>query len=110
MQSMLSNWCHINYAEAYTMMVHLKAVRVFVESVLRYGLVSTFQQGMVPNFKAFLLQPKKGKTEALRKALATLYSSTAALLDGEEEGVVPGATGEFYPYVYTAIETAPLIG
>ena len=27
LKSMLANWCHINYAEVYTMMVHMKAVR-----------------------------------------------------------------------------------
>ena len=37
LQLLLTNWCAINFAEAYTMMLHLKAIRVFVESVLRYG-------------------------------------------------------------------------
>jgi hypothetical protein len=26
------SWCQINFAEAYTMMMHLKAIRIFVES------------------------------------------------------------------------------
>jgi hypothetical protein len=85
-------------------------VRVFVESVLRYGLTNSYNKGMVPNFKSFLLVPKKGKSENLRKALAGLYTSAAALLgEGEEETVVPGATGEFYPYVYVPIETEPQV-
>ena len=110
LRSMLANWCHINYAECYTMMLHLKAVRVFVESVLRYGLTTDYQRGMVPNFKAFLLQPKKGVTEKLRKSLAALYGGANSLAgDGEEEMVVPGATGEFYPYVSTDIVTEPVI-
>ena len=41
----LSTWCQINYAECYSMLLHLKAVRVFVESVLRYGLAATYSQG-----------------------------------------------------------------
>lgn len=62
----------VNYAEAYIMMLHLKAVRVFVESVLRYGLTESYDHlaqsySMTPNFKSFFLHPKKGKTEALRK-------------------------------------------
>ena len=110
LRSMLANWCHINYAECYTMMLHLKAVRVFVESVLRYGLTTDYQRGMVPNFKAFLLQPKKGVTEKLRKSLAALYGGANSLAgDAEEEMVVPGATGEFYPYVSTDIVTEPVI-
>jgi hypothetical protein len=64
--------------------------------------------GMTPNFKAFLLQPKKGKSEALRKALGAVFGGSAAMVgEGEEEIVVPGAQGEFYPYVYTAIDTVP---
>ena len=106
LKSMLSNWCHINYAEVYTMTVHLKAVKVFVESVLRYGLTHGIG-GMVPNFKAFFLQPKKASSEKLRKTLAALYGGGMASMEGEEETVVPGATGEFYPYVYTSLETAP---
>ena len=110
LRSMLANWCHINYAECYTMMLHLKAVRVFVESVLRYGLTTDYQRGMVPNCKAFLLQPKKGVTEKLRKSLAALYGGANSLAgDAEEEMVVPGATGEFYPYVSTDIVTEPVI-
>jgi len=108
LKDVLKNWCQVNYTEVYTMMLHLKAVRIFVESVLRYGLTTSYQSGMVPNFKAFLLQPMKGKAETLRKVLGTLYGGGMAG-DGEEEMVVPGATGDFYPYVYTAIETEPNI-
>ena len=40
--------------------------------------------------------------------LAGLYSGNAEMIgDAEEETVIPGATGEFYPYVYTSIETEP---
>jgi V-type H+-transporting ATPase subunit C len=108
LKGMLSNWCQVNYAEVFTMMIHLKAVRIFVESVLRFGLTTSYMSGMTPNFKAFLLQPKKGKSEALRKALGALIGGSAVMAgEGEEEMVVPGAQGEFYPYVYTAIETEP---
>ena len=106
----LTNRCKINYGEVYTMLLHLKAVRVFVESVLRYGLTATYGKGMQPNFKAFLLQPKKSKAEALRKVMGDLYGGNSAMIgDGEEEQVIPGATGEFYPYVYTSIETEPSV-
>ena len=89
------------------MLMHLKAVRIFVESVLRYGLTATYQHGMAPNFKAFLLQPKKNAGEKLRKVLSGLYGGSR-MMEGEEESAVPGATGEFYPYVYAAIETTPM--
>ena len=37
LKTLLTNWRAINFAEAYIMMLHLKAIRIFVESVLRYG-------------------------------------------------------------------------
>ena len=110
LKAKLTNRCKVNYAEVFTMMLHLKAVRVFVESVLRYGLSPSYNKGMQPNFQAFLLHPLKGQNEKLRKVLGDLYGGASALIgDAEEEAVVPGATGEFYPYVYTSIETEPVV-
>jgi len=107
LNGLLTNWCSINFAEAYTMMMHLKAIRVFVESVLRYGLAG---RGGGPNFHAFLLQPKKGKEQALHNALGKLYGGTAAAFD-EDDAVVPGAVGDFYPYVFVPINLeAPNMG
>jgi hypothetical protein len=90
-------------------MLHLKAVRIFVESVLRYGLTTSLRNPGRPNFVSFLVQPKKGKTEMLRKELAAIYGGGSAIniSEGDEETVVPGATGEFFPYVCTAIEAEP---
>jgi V-type H+-transporting ATPase subunit C len=39
----LVRWCKTNFSEAFVAWVHLKAIRVFVESVLRYGLPTNFQ-------------------------------------------------------------------
>jgi hypothetical protein len=33
----LIRYCRTNFAEAFVAWIHLKAIRVFVESVLRYG-------------------------------------------------------------------------
>jgi len=108
LKGVMSHWCSINFAEAYGMMMHLKAIRVFVESCMRYGLTTSGGGARRPNFKAFLLQPKKGKTEVLRKDLAKLYSKPGSLLDGDDDMMVPGATGEFFPYVYVPISLDPL--
>lgn len=108
LSSLLLNWCAVNFAEAYGMMMHLKAIKLFVESCMRYGLTSGPGGTRVPNFKSFLLQPKKGKAEILRKDLASLYSKPGSLLDGDDDLTVPGATAEFYPYVYTPISIDPL--
>ncbi len=110
LQNILINWCQINFAEAFAMSLHLKAIRIFVESVLRYGLTSSRTGAMRPNFQSFVLVPKKGKVELLRKALLELYS-TSSVFDSEElETSVPGAgAGEFYPYVSVNVPTEPAV-
>ncbi|KAL3925917.1 MAG: hypothetical protein SGPRY_003537 [Prymnesium sp.] len=116
LQRLLVNWCAINFAEAYTMMLHLKAIRIFVESVLRYGLKGS-ADGMRPDFKAFMVAPKRGKQEQLRKLLASIshfplrYGGSANMVEdgGEADAAVPGAIGEFYPYVSVSVETAPVM-
>jgi len=90
----LLRWCKINFSEAFLAWIHLKAIRVFVESVLRYGLPT--------NFQAMLLKPKKGKPSALRKVLLDLYghlSSKAVFKDddGEED------LEKFFPYVFLEV-------
>jgi V-type H+-transporting ATPase subunit C len=107
-KDLLTKWCTTIFAEAYGYMMHLKAIRVFVESVLRYGLAKVANQ-MLPNFDAYILAPKKGKTEALRKTLTSSYGGASAMLDdGGDDSAAPGmGGGEFYPYVYVPIETQP---
>ena len=49
LKGMLAKWCEAIYAEVYIMTLHLKAVRIFCESVLRYGLTTSYGAGMAPN-------------------------------------------------------------
>lgn len=79
----------------------MKALRVFVESVLRYGLPV--------NFQAMLLQPNKKTMKKLREVLYDLYkhldSSAAAIIDATMD--IPGlnlSQQEYYPYVYYKID------
>merc|ERR1712008_237172 len=55
----LVRWLKVNFSECFMAWIHVKALRVFVESVLRYGLPVNFQ-GMV------LLPQKKNPEEATR--------------------------------------------
>jgi len=98
-KAMFIRWCKTNLAEAYSAMVHLKAVRVFVESVLRYGVP--------PNFQAALLKPAPRKEVQLRKHLDSLYQHLAAsdMTGGDED--MPGQAAEFYPYVFFNVYTSP---
>ncbi|XP_045303688.1 V-type proton ATPase subunit C 2 isoform X16 [Leopardus geoffroyi] len=62
----LLRWLKVNFSEAFIAWIHIKALRVFVESVLRYGLPV--------NFQAVLLQPhKKSSTKRLREVLNSVF-------------------------------------
>ncbi|XP_051061914.1 V-type proton ATPase subunit C 2 isoform X5 [Phodopus roborovskii] len=75
----LLRWLKVNFSEAFIAWIHIKALRVFVESVLRYGLPV--------NFQAVLLQPqKKSATKRLREVLNSVFRhldevAAASILD-----------------------------
>ncbi|CAL8293992.1 unnamed protein product [Arctogadus glacialis] len=58
-------WLKVNFREVFVAWIHLKALRVFVESVLRYGLPVSYQ--------ALLLQPDRKRVKRLRQELSTLF-------------------------------------
>jgi V-type H+-transporting ATPase subunit C len=65
MKSALMRWCKTHYGDAFVAWMHIKVIRVFVESVLRYGLPV--------DFTAVLYKVHSGKdidlTRGLDKAL-----------------------------------------
>lgn len=97
----LVRWLKINFSECFTAWIHIKAIRVFVESVLRYGLPV--------NFQAMLLHPYKKTQKRLREILKDLYShldtSGTANTVSEANFDLPGfmVNNEYYPYVYYPI-------
>jgi V-type H+-transporting ATPase subunit C len=65
-QGPLVRWIKVNFSEAFTAWIHVKALRVFVESVLRYGLPV--------NFQAVLMHPNKKSMKRLREVLNQMYA------------------------------------
>lgn len=61
MRSGLTRWCKTHYGEAFVAWMHIKVIRVFVESVLRYGLPV--------DFTAVLYKVAPGKEKELTEAL-----------------------------------------
>ncbi|XP_067281972.1 V-type proton ATPase subunit C 1-B [Pseudorasbora parva] len=96
----LVRWLKVNFSEAFIAWIHIKALRVFTESVLRYGLPV--------NFQAMLLQPGKKNVKKLREVLQDLYKhldSSATVIDATMD--IPGlnlSQQEYYPYVYYKID------
>ncbi|XDA73667.1 hypothetical protein R6Z07M_003877 [Ovis aries] len=103
----LLRWLKVNFSEAFIAWIHIKALRVFVESVLRYGLPV--------NFQAVLLRPhKKSCTKRLREVLNSVFRhldevAAASILDASVE--IPGlqlSNQDYFPYVYFHIDLSLL--
>jgi len=93
-------WCKITFSDVFAAWAHLKAMRCFVEAVLRYGLPV--------DFCPLLIKPRRGFERPLRASLNVLYSKLAGdvSLTGEldtNETDISGVGNDFFPYVYMPI-------
>lgn len=77
MRSGLTRWCKTHYGETFVAWMHIKVIRVFVESVLRYGLPVDFTAVL---YKAHALD-----SGALVAALDKALGSGEVHEDDEEE-------------------------
>eukprot|EP00421_Protoceratium_reticulatum_P046956 CAMPEP_0168442638 /NCGR_PEP_ID=MMETSP0228-20121227/44115_1 /TAXON_ID=133427 /ORGANISM="Protoceratium reticulatum, Strain CCCM 535 (=CCMP 1889)" /LENGTH=412 /DNA_ID=CAMNT_0008457013 /DNA_START=38 /DNA_END=1276 /DNA_ORIENTATION=+ len=74
--------------------VHIKAMRVFVEGVLRFG--------MPPAFASFIVSPKPGAAGSVRKSLAAILGKQgqAGPCGGDKMAAATEEEGEeYYPYI-----------
>lgn len=78
MRSGLSRWCKTHYGEAFVAWMHIKVIRVFVESVLRYGLPV--------DFTAVLYKTQKGREVELVTSLDNALGDEAEEEDDKDEG------------------------
>jgi len=76
MKSGLMRWCKTHYGEAFVAWMHIKVIRVFVESVLRYGLPVDFTA---------VLYKVDGKQTELINALDKALGSGDKVEDDDEE-------------------------
>eukprot|EP01095_Lingulamoeba_sp_RSL-Kostka_P006048 TRINITY_DN185_c0_g1_i1.p1 TRINITY_DN185_c0_g1~~TRINITY_DN185_c0_g1_i1.p1 ORF type:complete len:408 (+),score=136.26 TRINITY_DN185_c0_g1_i1:81-1304(+) len=97
-------WCQSHFSEAFQAWAHLKAVRIHVESILRFGLPA--------NFQAILLKPieKKKNQTSLRAQLDQLFNEYNSIYlqdtkGGDDELNALNQTEKFYPYVYLELST-----
>lgn len=100
----LVRWLRVNFSDSFIAWIHVKALRVFVESVLRYGLPV--------NFQAMLLQPSKKTYKKIKDMLDTCYQHldnqgfSSSMYDANSLEI-PGlslAHQEYYPYVFYQIK------
>lgn len=92
----LMRWLKTNFCEVYMAWIHVKALRVFVESILRFGLPV--------NFQAMVVAPYKKSQRKVRELLSTQFKHLDTFnYDSKNQKLeeIPGFTSsEFFPYVY----------
>jgi len=98
----LHKYAKTHFTELFTCWVHLKAVRVWVESVLRFSLPA--------DFDVILIRPSEKKFfERIRKVLGDLFKGLVAegvldvAVDEHTQGVGALASEELFPYVFSEI-------
>lgn len=91
--------CGAAFSETLVAWMHLKAMRVFVESILRYGVP--------PNFSSFIVRPLSQKNlPKLRSVLTDVFSSSG--LFGQNYIQQKGEDEEEAYYPYVSIPFTPL--
>ncbi|KAL0318933.1 UNVERIFIED_CONTAM: V-type proton ATPase subunit C [Sesamum angustifolium] len=94
LRSSLLQWCYTSYGEVFSSWMHFCAVRVFSESILRYGLP--------PSFLSVVLSPPAKSEKKVRNILEGLCSSSnSTYWKTEDEGGMGGFAGDTdaHPYV-----------
>lgn len=93
-RSSLLQWCYTSYGEVFSAWMHFCAVRVFAESILRYGLP--------PSFLSVVLSPSVKSEKKVRSILESLCdNSNSTYWKADDDGAV-GAFGgdtDVHPYV-----------
>ena len=102
-EGLLRRVCQVAFSDSMVAWTHLKAMRIFVEAVLRFGVP--------PTFGAYLIKPGKyaSKQSKLRSELVeVLCKNTGGMFgsmtagDSKESGHqgADDEAGEYYPYVF----------
>ncbi len=103
-QKALLRWVKTNFAEAFSAWIHVKAIRIFVESVLRYGPPARYE--------TMLIVPFKKELKTLRATLQNLFADlmAASLADDADDDDAAAANGtssqggSFFPYCQVTMD------
>ncbi|XP_073056362.1 V-type proton ATPase subunit C-like [Primulina eburnea] len=94
LKSSLLQWCYTSYGEVFSSWMHFCAVRVFSESILRYGLP--------PSFLSVVLSPSLKSEKKVRSILEALCnSSNSTFWKTDDDGGIAGfsSDADAHPYV-----------
>ncbi|CAL1398483.1 unnamed protein product [Linum trigynum] len=90
----LLQWCYTSYGEVFSSWMHFCAVRIFAESILRYGLP--------PSFLSCVLAPATKSEKKVRSILEGLSdAANSTFWKSEDEAGMAGLGGDVdgHPYV-----------
>lgn len=79
------------WSDVFIAMMHIKAMRVFVEGVLRFGIMS--------RFACFLVTPRSGQGDSARRALAKHLGKAGGALGQNMGADLQDDGDEYFPYV-----------
>eukprot|EP00929_Paragymnodinium_shiwhaense_P112687 TRINITY_DN80954_c0_g1_i1.p1 TRINITY_DN80954_c0_g1~~TRINITY_DN80954_c0_g1_i1.p1 ORF type:complete len:408 (-),score=127.78 TRINITY_DN80954_c0_g1_i1:145-1368(-) len=94
MHEKVKDLCKSAWSDVMVAWIHVKAMRVFVEGILRFG--------MPPQMGAFIVSPKAGATVAARKVLGEVLASKDRKAGVSADKMTEAAAEEgeeYYPYV-----------
>lgn len=102
MRNALQQWCYASYGEVFSAWMHLCAIRLFAESILRYGLP--------PCFLAAVLAPPLKSEKKVRSILDRLaVGKNSSFWNADDDLGMVGLTGgdaEVHPYVSITVNLA----
>jgi V-type H+-transporting ATPase subunit C len=93
MRSSLLQWCYSSYGEVFSAWMHFCAIRIFAESILRYGLP--------PSFLSAVISPSTKSEKKVRSILEDLCSNVQSIYwkSDDDVGVAGLGSEDTYPYV-----------
>lgn len=92
-KSALESWCKTAFGEAFSSWLHICVIRLFAESILRYGLP--------PAFQAVVAKPTEKQESKLRQVLAATFGDGKSNYWKDDGSTPPSfaGEGELHPYV-----------
>jgi V-type H+-transporting ATPase subunit C len=101
MRNELLGWCVNGFSESFINWIHLKCIKTFVESVLRYGVP--------PRFLCFLIKAS-GHERKIHRIFKDEFKELDDDVFDDVETASFGQGNDFYPYVLIPINTSdPLL-
>eukprot|EP00164_Ancoracysta_twista_P002101 GFYU01002776.1.p1 GENE.GFYU01002776.1~~GFYU01002776.1.p1 ORF type:complete len:444 (+),score=143.98 GFYU01002776.1:138-1469(+) len=94
----MTTWCQTNRAEVISALTHIKSIRTFVESVLRYGVPADFTIFVIRVLNKNEKKVRTGLAQIFGELGGAKYATTAQ--EAEAASSAGALNADFYPYVY----------